>query len=121
MSNPAAAESVFFAALEKGTATERAAYLDSACGGDAELRRQVQKLLNAYPRLGDFHSKPVVEQLAAAPGRPDGTREFDASTNGQCAVSAGRYGHALVRTEGRRSDEAPPLDFLQPSTRPDAL
>src|SRR5438093_12475494 len=67
MSNPSRVEALFFAALEKPGAAERAAYLDSACGGDAELRSQVEKLLKAHPRVGDFLQGPVVEQLVATP------------------------------------------------------
>jgi eukaryotic-like serine/threonine-protein kinase len=122
MSNAAQVEDLFFAALDKGTAAERAAYLDSACGGDAGLRRQVEKLLKAHPKVGDFLSKSAAEQLAAA-GPPDATQEFDASTDGHGAGPAGRGGPALARTEGGRSgdDEDGALDFLQPSTRPDSL
>ena len=123
MSNASSVETLFFAALEKGTAAERAAYLDSACGGDAELRRQVEKLLKAHPRVGDFLKKPVGEQLAAAPKQSDATQEFDASTDVQGAVPAGRTGLFLARTEGEGSgdDHHSDLDFLQPSTRPDSL
>src|SRR5215510_6813525 len=34
--------------------TERAAYLELACGGDAELRRKVEALLEGHDRIGDF-------------------------------------------------------------------
>jgi hypothetical protein len=86
MGNASAVEALPLAALEKGTVAERAAYLDSACGGDAELRRQVDKLLNAHPRVGDFLSKPGVEQLAAAPEPSEATREFGTSTDGPSAA-----------------------------------
>src|ERR1700722_17954486 len=33
---------------------ERAAYLERACGGDVELRRAVEALLQEYDQLGDF-------------------------------------------------------------------
>jgi serine/threonine protein kinase len=33
---------------------QRAAYLERACGGDAELRRDVETLLQAYHQVGDF-------------------------------------------------------------------
>src|SRR5262245_61411885 len=123
MSDAYAVEALFFAALEKRTAAERAAYLDSACGGDADLRRQVEKLLWAYPRLGDFLSKPLAEQWAAAAELSDATQEFDGSTDGQGAVPAGRNGPALARNEGERSgdEEDGALDFLQPSTWPASL
>ncbi len=123
MSKPSQVESLFFAALEKGKAEERAAFLDSACGGDAKLRRQVEKLLNAHPRVGDFLRKPVGEQLAAASENSDATQEFDASTNSQGAVPTGRRGPSLAQTEGEGSgdDDHSDLNFLQPSTRPDSL
>jgi hypothetical protein len=55
---------LFFVALKKGNAAERAAYLDSACGSDTELRRQVERMVRAHPRVGDFFSKPAVEQMS---------------------------------------------------------
>src|SRR3989440_11861466 len=60
------AETVFFAALAKGDPAERAAYLNEACGTDADLRRQVERLLAAHPQVGSFlqdddavHPSPV--------------------------------------------------------------
>ena len=89
MNDAATVESVFFAALAKGTAAEVAAFLDSACAGDVELRRQVEKLLLAHPRVGDFLNKPVGEQLAAVPAESDATIGIDASTprKGQAPAS----------------------------------
>jgi WD40 repeat protein/serine/threonine protein kinase len=52
-------ESIFFAVLEKPSPEERSAYLDAACGGDAELRRQVERLLRAQPRVGAFLEPPA--------------------------------------------------------------
>ncbi len=115
MNHASAVEGLLFAALEKPTAAERSAFLDSACGGDAELRRQVEKLLKAHANVGDFLQKPAVGELAAAPEPSDGTQVLDASTD--------RSGGNLARTEreGESNDEDSALDFLQPSTRPDSL
>jgi serine/threonine protein kinase/tetratricopeptide (TPR) repeat protein len=63
MASLSAVESIFQAALEKGSAEERAAFLDQACQGDSELRQQVERLLNAEHQLGSF-----LEQPAAAGG-----------------------------------------------------
>jgi serine/threonine protein kinase/uncharacterized protein HemY len=52
-------EAIFFAALSKGTPEERAAYVQEACGGDGAVRRQVERLLNAQARLGNFLEEPV--------------------------------------------------------------
>ena len=94
MSLIAAVETLFFTALEKATPAERAEYLDSACCGDAGLRRRVEKLLKTHPQVGDFLSTPAVEQVATAP-------DHNASA------------------PGREADGG--VGFLQPSTRPDSL
>jgi eukaryotic-like serine/threonine-protein kinase len=47
-------ESIFFNALEKSTPQARAAYLAEACAGDANLRRCVERLLNAHPKADDI-------------------------------------------------------------------
>jgi serine/threonine protein kinase len=52
-------ESVFFAALEKGTPTERAAFLDTACADDHSLRQRVERLLVAHPLVGTFMGQPA--------------------------------------------------------------
>jgi hypothetical protein len=54
VNNLSAVESIFFAALEKGTPEARAAYLDEACGRGSELRGCVERLLQAHPKVGDF-------------------------------------------------------------------
>ena len=56
--NPRANE-VFLAALEIEDQGQRESYLDAACGGDADLRRQVQALLTAHNNVGDFLENPV--------------------------------------------------------------
>jgi serine/threonine protein kinase/tetratricopeptide (TPR) repeat protein len=52
-------ETVFGEAMEIATPAERSAYLDRACGGDAVLRRQVESLLDAHIRAGDFLESPA--------------------------------------------------------------
>jgi tetratricopeptide (TPR) repeat protein len=48
------AESIYFAALSRESPQERASYLDQACGADADLRRRVERLLQAQPKVGSF-------------------------------------------------------------------
>ena len=55
-------ESIFFAALEKKTAAERADYLDQACGADAALRLRVERLLESHPQAMDFLAEPAVDR-----------------------------------------------------------
>ncbi len=54
-------EEIFFAALEKGTPTERAAYLDEACAGNRDLRQQVERMLAAHAKAGSFLESPALE------------------------------------------------------------
>src|SRR5262245_15573827 len=79
-------ESIFFAALRKPTTAERDAYLDAACGADADLRRRVEWLLAAHPRAASFLEELAAESLparadpaktpntVAAPGQQPGDR-----------------------------------------------
>ena len=106
MNQASAAEALLFAALEKPTAAERIAFLDSACAGDTELRRQVEKLLKAHANAGDFLNKPVGELLAAASEPSDAAQALDGSTD--------RGGGNLERTEGEGVSDDPDgaLDYL---------
>src|SRR5437016_2464040 len=51
-------ETIFAEALGKGSAMERGAYLDEACAGNAELRREVEALLLAHQRAGGILEAP---------------------------------------------------------------
>ena len=53
-------DSLFEAALEIESAQERAAFLDQSCGHDAELRREVERLLTSDQQAGSFLDKPPV-------------------------------------------------------------
>jgi eukaryotic-like serine/threonine-protein kinase len=52
-------EAVFGQALEKGSPEERALFLQGACEGREDLRRQVEALLGAYERAGGFLERPM--------------------------------------------------------------
>ena len=54
MTEMSPAEAIYYAALEQATPEGRAAYLDSACAGQSELRARVERLLAAQPRVGEF-------------------------------------------------------------------
>lgn len=56
-------EQVFLEALERPTATERAAYLDKVCGVRGEFRRQVEELLASHFKSGEFLDRPLGKQL----------------------------------------------------------
>ncbi|MCI0461473.1 MAG: protein kinase [Gemmataceae bacterium] len=78
-SNPMTLEDIFLAAAEKDTPAQRAAYLDSACGGDTALRAQVEALLRAHAQAGSlleqplFHSAPPGAGGSPTPERPGTT------------------------------------------------
>src|SRR5262249_24031768 len=57
-------QAIFLAALDKDP-SERAAFLDEACAGDARLRRGVETLLRLDAESHGFLDVPAPEQLAA--------------------------------------------------------
>jgi serine/threonine-protein kinase len=52
-------DEVFFATMERQSPEARAAYLEEACGSDLELRRRVERLLEARPKVGSFLDAPA--------------------------------------------------------------
>jgi serine/threonine protein kinase/Tfp pilus assembly protein PilF len=56
--DPARLEEIFGAAVTRPDLASRAAYLDAACGSDAELRARVGALLAAHDAAGDFLKLP---------------------------------------------------------------
>jgi serine/threonine protein kinase/tetratricopeptide (TPR) repeat protein len=57
---------IFSKAAECQTAEEQAAFLDQACRGDAELRAQVEELLQAQREAGSFLQEPSALPAATA-------------------------------------------------------
>lgn len=104
MTEQSPAERIFFAALEKATAEERAAYVRAACGDDSNLRRRVERLLAAHPQVGSFLEAPAqgevaqaeaptippCEKCSIAPGLAD-TSSYHGPIEAAGAVIAGRY------------------------------
>jgi WD40 repeat protein/serine/threonine protein kinase len=73
MNNPTRdAKTIFGRAQELAAPDERAAYLDQTCGSDVELRAEVESLLQALARAGDFLSKPVAPQAVGPPPLVEG-------------------------------------------------
>ncbi len=56
---PTSVESILCTAVEIDSPEQRATYLDEACGDDGDLRAQVEKLLRAHSRAGNFLEQPV--------------------------------------------------------------
>ena len=59
-------ETLFNLALEKPV-SERLAFLESACGGDAELRRRVERLLKSHDDPGSFLQEPILQSTGGSP------------------------------------------------------
>ena len=104
-------EQVFLAALDLASPDDRAAYLEKACGGNVEFRRQVEELLAAHFKAGAFLDEPVGMQMGAGLAFPIRDR-----IAGQRANPRGEAAADEVKPE-----EADDLHFLQPSTRPGSL
>jgi len=92
---------IFMAALEMD-AGQRSAYLDQACAGDAALRRQVESLLAAHQREGEFLASPA---LADA---------------GWQAVAEGAIGNTEV-VASRQGADGDALTFLSAAENPGTL
>ncbi len=57
-------DKILEAALEKEE-PERSAFLEEACAGDESLRKEVESLLLAHNRAGDFMEEPPLEMGVA--------------------------------------------------------
>jgi serine/threonine protein kinase/WD40 repeat protein len=60
MSDTLSSEETIFEGAQQRAAGERAAYLEAACGGDADLRARVETLLAAHDQAGSFLEMPAV-------------------------------------------------------------
>jgi formylglycine-generating enzyme required for sulfatase activity len=105
-------EEIFLAVLDLTTPSERTAYLDKACGGDVEFRRQVEELLAAHFKTGAFLDEPVGMQLEAGSATPIDINPVTTQVN--------PVGNAVADAK-KRGEEPDDLPFLQPSSRPDSL
>src|SRR5215471_1152418 len=55
---------IFIAALQREDPAQRRAYLDEACAGRPDLRRQVEHLLRLHQGAGSFLESPAAEVAA---------------------------------------------------------
>jgi WD40 repeat protein len=118
-------ETIFTTALEKATPSERSAYLDVACAGDAALRQRVEALLKAHGAAGNFLDRPAVEQIAAGISQlKDSTEAIDSSPQADEAIAESPAHASPGATQAQRPNgcgDGPSLDFLAPSRKPGSL
>lgn len=104
MSTRLQVEAIFFDALEQNQA-ERSGYLSFACGGDTELRRKVERLLDAHPQATDFLAEPAVN-----------IRDFERSD-----IVDPNWLARTVGTSERDTVASDPLAVLEPSSQTGSL
>src|SRR5262245_33187149 len=75
---------VFADALKLASRAERAAYLDAACAGNAQLRRDLEALLHAHDSDPGFLEEPLLSEAKLA-----AERAAERAQPGQ--MLAGRY------------------------------
>src|SRR5262249_61784947 len=68
-STPPDMQSIFGRALEIESTTDRAAYLDKACGPDAGLRAEIEGLLATLGRAGEFMRRPAAAAVEGGAAR----------------------------------------------------
>jgi serine/threonine protein kinase/formylglycine-generating enzyme required for sulfatase activity len=98
-------QGIFLAALDIADLAERAAYVKRTCAGDPTLLRQVDALLAAHERTGEFLDVPALRQIAAG-----------ASEDRPSLPSLDE-----TQTEYRDIKDEVDLSFLLPSTQPGSL
>ena len=99
-------ESVFDDAIELAAA-ERDAYLTTACGGDAELRRQVEMLIRSHDQAGSFIEEPAVAGVLSDGGKFEDEAPFIGRRVGSYRIvrELGRGGMGAVYLAVRADDE----------------
>ncbi len=95
-------EDLFLAALDQPDAKSRDRYLEQACNGDAGIRGQVDELLAAHYRSGEFLDVPAIQQV-----REESGAENTVTMQGESVSS--------------RDHDTEELSFLSPSQRLDSL
>ena len=113
MNDPPKRDVMLFAEALQLSPAERCAFLERACGADAELRQRVEQLLKVHDQAGDFLEQPPpeAESMAEAPiGEKPGDRIGPiqtVATNWRSRLRRGLYG----RTGGPGSPTSCPQNY----------
>ncbi|MFO0906683.1 MAG: protein kinase [Pirellulales bacterium] len=124
-------DSLFAAAVEIGSAAERAAFLDQACGENHQLRGELERLLHADEQAKSFLERPPAELSATilpGPDNPDRAASLEAglaaSFGQDAAVVIGNAGHSVLKTLGQTLDiprvmlREPAAEGVEPIVQP---
>ncbi len=100
-------KAIFIEALDRQPGDDRAAYLDEACAGDAELRRRVDSLLRAHEQAREVlglawevtvEASTQAETAAFAPGSGlAATLAVDPRSDATVTAAVGSNGNGLAR------------------------
>jgi hypothetical protein len=99
--DPKRVKEIFLEAVEQPDEAARAAYLERACGGDAELQQRVETLLRSHDPDGSFLGSPAVKP-------PEST------------AATQERGVDQASTLHDDANAAEDLQFLSPAGRPDS-
>ena len=84
-------KAVFDQAAEIASPADRAAFLDEACGGDADLRARVEALLRAHAEAGSFLNRPAIALGATGTFEPTPEAETTAHSQECAGAQIGPY------------------------------
>src|SRR5215510_7184045 len=82
---------IFLGALDRPDAKDRAAFLEVACGTDAELRRVVEDLLRSGECLGDFLAEPALAAARTQGCQKEGDSDLTALVTERPGDYIGKY------------------------------
>ncbi|MFK8114381.1 MAG: protein kinase [Rubripirellula sp.] len=105
-------DSLFEAASNIESATERAAFLAESCGDDVPLRRQIDQLLESDQQAGSFLENPPAElDVTIAPESRGRTASLEAGLatafSVDQAVVVGDKNHSVLKMLGKTLNEVP--------------
>ena len=117
-------EEIYHAAMDRDE-SERSGFLDRACGGDTELRRNVDSLLEQTHQTSTFLERPAMEieaeSLAAHSSVHSGPRNLPSlGDRYEILGEAGRGGMGIVyRVRDRETNELAAIKVLHPDVASD--
>ena len=111
-------ETLFAEAIAIESPEERSQFLNDACGGNVELRKSVEKLLQLAAGAGSFLERSPLEGNASALNGVEPTMVYNSGSTCDDA----KHAEQLQQSENPQThDDEISLGFLEPPTREDSL